>query len=80
VLACWVGLARFLAQGDCLAAALDCLVRITEQPKGHCPKGQAPHRGVLSIQVGMAPVLFGVVYIMSLAQAKACGYGELSLF
>ena len=44
-----LGSTRLPAQRNRLAAALHCLVRVAEQPEGHCPKGQTRHSGVLPV-------------------------------
>jgi hypothetical protein len=50
------GLAQFSAQGDRLAAALQRLVRIAQQPEGDGPEGQASHSGILPVDEGVAAV------------------------
>ncbi len=54
-------MAQLPTQGDRFTAALQCLVRITEQPEGNCPEGSARHSGVQPGEEGVASVSFRVV-------------------
>src|SRR5262249_50273419 len=64
---------QFSAQGDRLAAALDRLIRVAQQPKGGSAKGQARHFGILPVDMSVVAMSPGVVEGITLLRVLTSG-------